>query len=468
MANVGVSAMMKSTINKYEMEQKRKFIDKASDKHLSYADLMTWVENEIKQSKRMSTFNHNLLCFKNDGVYQLNRAIQEVFGVVTAAVNNTPSGGEDSVNTIEVTLADGQRMHVPYGDIALEGLGEGSVISISYDSSHYKLYIRGKCQYRYVSLINDIVDRTKELLAAESIYKNLALEISDLNYPKIMDLTNIENERMILSKTIQAALRPLNARIQYPEKCIQQGIPLRYGMLLSGKYGTGKTLIAFKTAVEAIKNNWSFVYLKNPKLLADTLRLCKVIDKTGHGVVIFTEDLDQIARGDRDDAMQDILNTLDGGDTKGMNVITIFTTNHIELIEPTFLRGKRIGSIVTLSGLDTETAQVFFEDAFSGFKFEGDFNPIYQLIESYEIVPAFMAEIIEAVKSNMLFMDDPNIIRPEYVKTAVESYAHQMGLAKVKDLSRTPEVQLAESIRTVVGVNAITEKLDKIQETLDE
>ena len=28
--------------------------------------------------------------------------------------------------------------------------------------------------------------------------------------------------------------------------------------------------------------------------------------------------------------MQDILNTLDGGDTKQMNVIALFTTNHLE------------------------------------------------------------------------------------------------------------------------------------------
>ena len=45
--------------------------------------------------------------------------------------------------------------------------------------------------------------------------------------------------------------------------------------------------------------------------------------------------------------MQDILNTLDGGDTKQMNVIALFTTNHLDQIEPTFLRGKRIGSIVS-------------------------------------------------------------------------------------------------------------------------
>lgn len=467
MQNKGVSAIMESTITRHEAEQKSVVIKKLQNPNLRYPDFLNWMENEIKQSKRMSTFNHSLLCFKSDGVYQLNRAISEVFGVVSAVQKSEgPSGGDAAMNTIEITLATGERMHVPYGDIALEDLGEGSMISISYNDEQHKLYIKGKCQYKYVSLINDIVDKTKELLATESIYKNLALEITDVNNPKIMDLSNIEKERMILSKTVEVALRPLNARIQFPDKCIQQGIPLKYGMLLSGKYGTGKTLVAFKTAVQAIKNNWSFIYLKDPKLLADTIRLCKVIDKTGHGVVIFTEDLDQVARGNRDAAMQDILNTLDGGDTKGMNIITIFTTNHIEAIEPTFLRGKRIGSVVTLNGLDAETAEMFFKDAFDGFTFDGEFNEIYKLIESYEIVPAFMAEIIEAVKSNMLFMEDPNIIKPEYIRSAVESYAHQMGLAKVKDISMTPEKQLAQSLKDVSGYNEIMTKLMEIESEL--
>jgi ATP-dependent 26S proteasome regulatory subunit len=120
---------------------------------------------------------------------------------------------------------------------------------------------------------------------------------------------------------------------------------------------TGKTLLAFKLAKEAIGNGWSFIYLKSPELLAETLRMCKTLDQNGHGIIVFTEDVDQVTRGNRDGALQDILNTLDGGDTKDMNVIALFTTNHIELIEPTFLRGKRIGSIISMPMLNAATAK---------------------------------------------------------------------------------------------------------------
>ena len=127
---VGVKSVMRSTVSKYEQEQKEKFIQVMSDPRMRYSDALNFVENEIKQSKRMGTFNHKILCFMNDGVYQLNRAIQEVFGIVSAAKNDNPSGGDDTVNTIEVILADGRRVKVPYGDIELADLGEVLFLSL--------------------------------------------------------------------------------------------------------------------------------------------------------------------------------------------------------------------------------------------------------------------------------------------------------------------------------------------------
>lgn len=210
-----------------------------------------------------------------------------------------------------------------------------------------------------------------------------------------------------------------------------------------------KTLLAFKLAKEAIDNNWSFVYLKDPKLLAEILRLTKVIDKSGNGVVIFVEDIDQVTRGERNESLQDILNTLDGGDTKDMNVITLFTTNHIELIEPTFLRGKRIGSIITMDCLDAETAIKFIEASFTkkeGYILDGDFAEVCKFIEENEIAPAFMAEIVESVKSKLIFQDDNNVT-PFHIRTSVESYIRQVGLSRKKDMSETPESRLYKAMK---------------------
>lgn len=209
--------------------------------------------------------------------------------------------------------------------------------------------------------------------------------------------------------------------------------------------------MAFKEiAAKAIKNNWTFIYLKDPSLLARTLKLSKTLDKNGNGVVVFVEDIDQVTKGNRDAAMQDILNTLDGGDTKQMNVIAVFTTNHIEQIEPTFLRGKRIGSIISLGYLDAPTAKLFLQTTFAeNYTLEEEgLDELCNYIASKNIAPAFMAEITESVKTNMVF-EDTNDIKLEYIRLSVENYLRQVNLSQTKDLTETPQVKLANAFTEV-------------------
>lgn len=455
----GTTAAIAARVNKYEESQKQRIIE-VCQSNMKYADVLGFIEGEIKQSKKMASFKYTLLCWKPDGVYQLNRAINEVFGSAVSKEDKSPSGNSN-IDTVDVILADGSRTKVPFGKISLEELGEDSEININYDNDRHLLLVKGQCQFKYQSLIDDIVERTKELLATESIYKNQALEITNLSEPKIMTLAGIDKQFMVLSKKTEFELQPIRSRILYPEKCIAKGIPLKYGCLLEGKYGTGKTLLAFKLAKDAVNNGWSFVYLKDPSLLAETLRMCKVVDRSGHGVIVFVEDIDQVTRGNRDSAMQDILNTLDGGDTKDMNVITLFTTNHIELIEPTFLRGKRIGSVITMDCLDAETAERFIRETFSeaeGYSVDDDLSDVCNYIAKAQIAPAFMAEIVESTKSKLIFTEETHVTS-FHIKTSVESYQRQVGLASKKAVIETPADKLAAGLIGLLGA-------DKIETTL--
>ena len=275
---------------------------------------------------------------------------------------------------------------------------------------------------------------------------------------------------MVLSKSTKYALLPIEARLTEPQVCIERGIPLKYGALLEGPYGTGKTLLAFKLAKKAIENGWIFIYLKDPSLLAEALRMSKIIDRSGHGALIFVEDVDQVTRGDRDAALQDIVNTLDGGDTKDMNVISLFTTNHIELINPTFLRGKRIGTIISMGFLDAETALDFMEQYFKigNYTISEDLTEVCNLIANSDIAPAFMAEIVEAVKARLVF-EKRNDVKSFDVEYAVKSYLHQVDLAKKRPTTDTPEVLLAKNLKTIVTEelkNHVDEALTAMEERI--
>lgn len=450
----GKSSVLEQKVNQYELSMKEKFIEVMSQPDIKYADCLDYIDSELKQSKKMAKINYRILCFRNDGIYQLNQAISQVFGAVVSKENSSPSGGEQSVQTVDIVLADGTRVKAPYGDISLEGLGEGSCININYDSERHELVITGKCQFRFASLMDDIIEATKYNLRTNSIYKGQALEISNINNPSILDLSSIDNQLMVLSRETEYALRPIYARILNPEMCIEKGIPLKFGALLEGGYGTGKTLLAFKLARQAVANNWMFIYLKDPKLLAEALRMSKIIDQSGHGALIFVEDIDQVTRGNRDSAMQDILNTLDGGDTKDMNVITLFTTNHIELIEPTFLRGKRVGTIISMGPLDAETAEMFIRKSFEVgcYTILDDLTDVCKFIEASHIAPAFMAEIIEKVKSMMVLANQCEV-RAEDIKYSVQSYLRQVELSRTKDMSVTPEKKFVDALFEILHVD---------------
>ena len=442
---VGRNTLIKKRTNAYEQESRKKFVEIMNNPRFTYSDCLDYIDTEIKQGKRMARFDYKLRCFKNDGIYQVSQAINKVFGAVNSMEDKSPSGDSD-IQTVDICLADGTRTKAPYGKIALQGLGDEAYIDINYDTDEHLLVVTGKCQMRYTSIIDDIMSQANELLKTNSIYKNQALEITDINEPKILDLSNIDSQLMVLSDSTKYALRPIEARLLQPENCVRKGIPLKYGALLEGNYGTGKSLIAFKLAKQAIENGWMFIYLKDPTQLAEVLRMSQVVDKSGWGVVVFVEDVDQVTRGNRDAAMQDILNTLDGGDTKGMNVISLFTTNHIELIEPTFLRGKRIGSIISLGSLDRKTADEFIRRSFEKecYTIHDDLSEVCEMVEKAHIVPAFMAEIIESVKSNMI-LDNECEVKADYLKYAIKAYEHQVQLAQTKNMSKTVEQTFVEA-----------------------
>ena len=447
----GRTGALKQKKNQWESQQKQRMAEMFMDPKISYADCIKASIDADKQNHRMSRINHHLRCFKSDGIYQLNTAITGVFGAVVSNEEHGPSVGDQTVNMVDIQLADGTRTKAPYGDIALDSLGEGSMISINYDDSKHELLVTGKCQQMYMTIMDDIIEATKHFLATESIYKGQALEITDINDPQILDLSSIDQQLMVLSKSTKYALLPIEARLTEPQVCIERGIPLKYGALLEGPYGTGKTLLAFKLAKEAIENGWIFIYLKDPSLLAEALRMSKIIDRSGHGALIFVEDVDQVTRGDRDAALQDIVNTLDGGDTKDMNVISLFTTNHIELINPTFLRGKRIGTIISMGFLDAETAFEFMKQSFQigNYTISEDLTEVCNLIANSDIAPAFMAEIVEAVKARLVF-EKRNDVKSFDVEYAVKSYLHQVDLAKKKPTTDTPEILLAKNLKTII------------------
>jgi hypothetical protein len=68
-------------------------------------------------------FRYKIPCFRNDGVYQLHRSIENI-GVAASKADQNLREVETILDTLDITLADGTRKKIPYGTINLPDMGE--------------------------------------------------------------------------------------------------------------------------------------------------------------------------------------------------------------------------------------------------------------------------------------------------------------------------------------------------------
>ena len=415
-------------------ERLQDLITIAKEKGLNTA--MSEMRERIGVEEQLLDVDYEIKCFQNEGAYAISLAVDKVLG----KFDMSPAGASDDPPTlINITLPDGRDVKAPWGQIALPGFDNECYIELDYDWNRAILTVEARIRKRFESDVKRIIDETKNILKNESIYLSQAIEVeydgnNQIEEPSFMDLSSIDGDKILFSKEIMDGLVPILSRIKETDKCKEQGLDIKLGVLMEGPYGTGKTLTAFWLGKIAREYGWTFMYVKNCKNSAKALKIAENYARNGNGVIIFTEDIDQIVRGKRDQNIQDIVNTLDGGDTKNLPIISIFTTNHIEVIEPTFLRGKRIGSLINFGVLDMDTSKQFIDklvvDANNKSLMEkGDHSEAYQALCG--IVPAFASEVIDKAKAYMIHRGAKKISTNDIV-SAANSYKKQIEFAECR------------------------------------
>lgn len=392
---------------------------------LPLEELASFIETEVENLMQLTEFKYTFICFMEDGAYALHRAITEMLGF-SQQKERGPS--KKPPQTLDVRFANGTSIKVPWGDIAIPGMGKDAMISMAYHPAHRTLYVTGQCEKRYVGYMDKLIELTNQYLKYESIYTGHAIRIDDGLQPHFIDISSVDQVPLFLTPTAQYNIQPIIARLTKSDMCRAHGVDLKYGALMYGPYGTGKTLLAFKLAKIATENNWTFIYLTAPEKTADLLKIANQLCNSGTGVLTFVEDIDQVLSGERDGGMNQILNLMDGGENKKAPIITVFTTNHLEAIDPTFLRGKRIGATICLTHFDKATAINFLEKSL-GDVYTGSLDEAGKLVEELKIVPAFLAEIVDRVKAERIYHDDA-VVTESHILAAIDSYKIQIEASR--------------------------------------
>lgn len=297
-----------------------------------------------------------------DGAMALSKAITNKLGLVQAV--EIPGGWfspDQPPTEIEVEYELGKTMAVRWGRFTLPGMGDAiAETSMQRDETtgEFNFTCKITTVRRWQKRAREILDLMREYAMSESIHKGKAFSIQFYNAdgdqitiptPKFFEFNR--QVPVFRNDLEQAIDRNIYTVIRHANDLKAMGESLKRGVLFAGSYGTGKTMLASAIANVAVQYGWTFIYVKDPAELPLALQYAKKFQP----VVVFCEDVDRVAGKERSDDVNNLLNQLDGVDSKSAQIMTILTSNHSDKVNMAMRRPGRIDMVLQVLPPDAET-----------------------------------------------------------------------------------------------------------------
>lgn len=384
-----------------------------------------------------------------DAIVALYRAMQEIYGVVMSQSIQTFFGEiKPDFITVHTGHRDTDRIQVPAGRMKLPGVSEPVHVGISPGGA----YIQGTVRRRDRARLVEIAAKAREFIRTASVYKGKSIRLNvdeegslELNrQPEFLDLTMVKEEDIIHTRETEALIRTnVFAPLKHTDACRANKIPLKRGILLEGKYGTGKSLTARVTAKVANDNGWTFIMLNRSQGLKAAIEFAMCYQPC----VIFAEDIDRAAdRSDED--VNDLVNLLDGMISKTMEMMVVLTTNFIENIDRSLLRPGRFDAVISIDVPDGETAQRIIRSYCRNLIADDmDLSTVGDATAG--MIPASIREVVERAKLAMLTEGRNGLTVDDLMTSAIGMRRH-MALLNKEEAVKTPEQALGEAFRAIL------------------
>ena len=303
--------------------------------------------------------------FPFDGAYALSQVIIDRYGWAEGKAIKSMFG-ETKPKIYKIPSSPTEKVDVPWGQFELPNIDGILNTGIDRGASGRGVFVLSATVKRKDEpSVRALFDNLRDYLANNSLYRGKAIKIRfrdddgemlGMPEPEFMDVSHVHTDGLLLNNDLMASV---NANLFTPitrvKDCIANGIKVKRGVLLGGKYGTGKTLAATVAARLAQDNGITYVYTPRADELGDAIAFAKQYQSPA--CVVFCEDIDRQVTGQRTVAMDDILNILDGVDTKTDNIITVLTTNHLDNVNQAMLRPGRLDAIINVETPDACTAE---------------------------------------------------------------------------------------------------------------
>lgn len=380
-----------------------------------------------------------------DTLVAVYMAMQDIYGVVIAQSRMTFFGPiKPDFITVHTGHRPEDRIQVPMGQMSLPGVEAPVQVVMRPEGTYINGEVKRKDQARLVEIAN----RARAIIRTQSVYKGKAIRLNvddggDLQLneqPEFLDLTKVKETDIIHTDETEALIRTnVFAPLKHTDACRSNRIPLKRGILLEGKYGTGKSLTARVTAKIATDNGWTFLMLNRAQGLKSAIEFAREYQPC----VIFAEDIDRAAdRADED--VNDLVNLLDGMISKTMEMMVVLTTNFIDKIDRSLLRPGRFDAVISIDVPDAKTAQRIIR-AYTHNLLAHEENLDAAGEATAGMIPASIREVVERAKLSML-TEGRSFLTSEDLKISAIGMKRHMALLDPAETEVTPATQLVAGL----------------------
>lgn len=422
---------------------------------VTLADAIDYLQRRQEEEEQVMEVHEVVPAHPADGALALAKAYERLFGL--ANTRGLPGMfGERPPQMISVEVEYGQTIQVQWSGYKVPQI-DGTLKCAAVPAGNTLHFaITGKVRKKHLHLVKKLADLTRQIAAAESIYKGKAVilpvdeegRVDNMNF-KFFDIRGASKDNLIFSDSLMEQIQAnVFTPLEHTEACRTNKVPLKRGILLAGKYGTGKTLAARVTAATAIANGWTFILVQRVAGLRAAIEVARMYAPC----VVFAEDLDRAVAGDeRTVSIDDILNIVDGVESKSDELMLVLTTNHVDRINKAMLRPGRIDALIEVTPPDADAARKLVR-MYGGNLISAD-DP---LAESGELldgqIPAVIAEVVRKAKLYALSRD-PNALQltdSDIAGATRGMEAHLKMMADAIEDNSTPEHKLGSALGAIV------------------
>lgn len=440
---------------------------------MKLSEAREWLERKEKEEERTVTVREVIDGFPLDAAHALSIALAKKYGWV----DHIPTPGffgDTPPQMLAVEVGIGKTHQVPWGRLSIPKW-EGGFVQTSLEpipgGNLPRFVLVGNMKKKWAPEVEDIAAITREVLKANSIYRGKALrvklpepneEFDPRIAPKFIP-TDVDPNNLIFPDDVMYAIQDsLFSIIQGTEAARADKVPLKRGILFAGPYGVGKTMTSGVTARYCVENGWTFILLDNITQLASAMAFARQYQPA----VLFAEDIDSVVRGERSQDMNDILNTIDGVDSKGSEVVVVLSTNHVEKINKAMLRPGRIDALIEVRPPDAKAALRLVR-VYSGSlldteaaHFDSDMNTLGMKLAGK--IPAVIREIVERSKMSSISRwimagkpEGPRKINPTDLNRSADSMKPHLKLMEPAPEPVHPLAIFGGSVGAAIGAGVM-------------